>query len=309
MSVSNAPGASSGKRIACVGECLVELKANGESSFASAFAGDTLNTATYIARSNLHDVSFVTVIGEDDISERMLAAWSTEQIDTGLVGRHAERLPGIYLIENDETGERTFRYWRSESAARTLMLPESGFTPDSLATQDVIYTSGITLAIMQPEARDAFFTFLQQFRQAGGCVVFDSNYRPRLWESVEVARDWVMRLWSVTDIGLPSLDDELALFGETGEKQVVERLLNVQMPELIIKRGEEGPLVFSNGEALQSGALAAVAEVVDTTGAGDSFNGGYLAARLAGSDIHHAVSSAHDLASRVIAHAGAILPR
>ena len=296
------------KRIACIGECLVELRADGDTSFATAFAGDTLNTATYLVRSGLHEVSFVTVIGEDEISGRMLTAWQNEGIDTQLVGRHAERLPGIYLIENDESGERTFRYWRSESAARTLMLPESGVLPESLSSHDVLYLSGITLAVMQPQAREALLAFLADFRDSGGVVSFDSNYRPRLWESVECARDWVMKMWALTDIGLPSLDDELLLFAESSEDHVSARLLDAGVPELLIKRGEQGPLVYRHGVPAEYAPLAGEVVVVDTTGAGDSFNGGYLASRLAGNDIAASVQSAHGLATRVIGHAGAILP-
>lgn len=306
---SERPSTPQALKIACIGECMVELRANGENQFASGFAGDALNTAIYLARSQLHSVSFVSAVGCDAISQRMIESWQNEGIDTSLVGRHDSRLPGLYMIENDSSGERTFHYWRSASAARTLFLPESKLSPAALKDVDAIYASGISLAIMQPEARADLISFLQTFRADGGIVAYDSNYRPVLWESVQTAQEVNTRMWSVATHGFPSIDDELALFGETDESAVVERLLTFRMPELLLKRGDLGPRIFSAGDELESAALPSAGEVVDTTGAGDSFNAGYLAQRLSGVSMIQSARDAHLLALQVIAHPGAILPR
>ena len=295
-------------KIACIGECMVELRANGVNQFASGFAGDALNTAIYLARSELHSVSFVSTIGRDAISDRMIESWQNEGIDTRLVGRHDSRTPGLYMIENDSSGERTFHYWRSASAARTLFLPESNLSPEALSEVNAIYASGISLAIMHPQARADLMAFLKTFRADGGIVAYDSNYRPALWEDVATAREVNSQMWSLATHGFPSIDDELALFGDADESTVVERLLQYQMPELLLKRGHLGPRIFSVAEEHEPGTLASAGQVVDTTGAGDSFNAGYLAQRLSGVSMIQSAQSAHALALQVIAHPGAILP-
>ena len=310
---SHLSAASTRRNIACIGECMVELRASGESKsgesqYDSAFAGDTLNTAIYLARSKLHQVQYVTVVGNDTLSQRMVEAWQKEGVDTSLVGRHESRLPGLYMIENDSTGERTFQYWRSMSAARTLFLPESQLNPQMLTQADAIYTSGITLAIMHPDAREALIEFLTTFRNNGGVVAFDSNYRPALWEDINTARQTIDRMWSVATHGFPSLDDEQALYGDTTEEAVVARLSACEMTEMLLKRGSLGPRLFSACEELQPATLGTADRVVDTTGAGDSFNAGYLAHRLSGTSMAEAASLAHRLALQVIAHPGAILP-
>lgn len=295
-------------RIACIGECMVELRASGNNQFASAFAGDTLNTAVYLARAKQHSVFFVSVVGQDAVSDQMLSAWRDNGIDTSLVTRHDSRLPGLYMIENDSRGERSFLYWRNQSAARTLFQPESGLSVKDLERVDAVYLSGITLAIMDPQARNTLIDYLSSFKANGGQVAFDSNYRPALWESQQVACDTVAKMWSVATHGFPSVDDEMALFGDTSESAAVQRLLTYQVPELVLKRGDLGPRVFLHDDEQPLPAPPSAQQVVDTTGAGDSFNAGYLNARLAGSDSTSAAQQAHALALKVIAHAGAILP-
>lgn len=306
-SSENSSSNTNRQKIACVGECMIELRASGPNQFASGFAGDTLNTAIYLARSGLLDVAFVSAVGRDAISDRMVDSWSQEGIDTSLVGRHDIRRPGLYMIENDEHGERTFHYWRSESAARTLFLPESNIDTEALACVDAIYVSGITMAIIDNGARRQLMEFLKRFRGNGGCVAYDSNYRPALWCSIDKARDVTSEMWSVATHAFPSVDDEMALFGDKNEEAVLRRLFANTTPELVLKRGHLGPRVFALNEEVLIANLSSAEKVVDTTGAGDSFNAGYLATRLAGGSMLQSAESAHNLALKVIAHPGAIL--
>lgn len=295
-------------RVASIGECMVELtlpRADGEGSRVG-FAGDTLNAAVYLKRSAPElDVSYVTGLGTDALSERMLAFFAGEDLDTSLVERRADRVPGLYAISVDDKGERSFTYWRDSSAARTLFLPPAEVTPERLAGFDLIYLSGITLAVLAPEARAALAAFLRTWRQRGGRLAFDSNYRPRLWPDVATARREIATFWAITDIALPSLDDELALFGESGEACVLARLAHV--PRGAVKRGAGGPLPIAAGVTVP--AFPAVETVVDSTAAGDSFNGAYLAACLRGESEAACLAAGHAMASRVIGFPGAIAPR
>jgi 2-dehydro-3-deoxygluconokinase len=297
-------------RVACIGECMVELTLPRDDDGATrvGFAGDTANTAVYLKRAAPEvGVAYVTALGTDALSERMNGFFAAEGLDTRLVERRADLAPGLYAISVDARGERSFTYWRDSSAARTLFLPPCTVTPERLADFDLVYFSAITLAILAPEARDRLAGFLGGYRGRGGRVAFDSNYRPRLWPGVAVARAEVARFWALADIGLPSLDDELALYGEAGEAAVLARLAAAGVRRGALKRGEEGPVPL--GAAGPLPAFPPAERVVDTTAAGDSFNGAYLAALMRGLPEADCLAAGHATASEVIGHPGAIVPR
>lgn len=287
-------------KIACLGEAMIELNPDRAGNQIG-FAGDTLNTAIYLARGWPEaQVEFVTVLGRDAMSARMEAFIRAEGVGTSAITHHPERLPGIYAIATDAAGERSFSYWRNQSAARTLF--EGGFT--QLEGFEVIYLSAITLAILPPEVRAALIAYLAQ---SPATVVFDSNYRPRLWESPEVARESIEAAWRVADIALPSVDDEMALYGDADAGAVLARLRGWGCTRGALKCGAGGPL--SLDASVQAGPFAPAAKVVDTTAAGDSFNGAYLAAALQGVPEAEALARAHAQAAEVIGHPGAIIPR
>lgn len=295
-------------RTACIGECMIELAgldfAQGTARIG--FAGDTANTATYLARLGV-PTAYVTNVGRDSLSDALLARLAGEGIDTSLVGRHPDRLPGLYAIETDAQGERSFRYWRSDSAARTLF---SGIGPGlaDLAAFSTLYVSGITLAILSAGVRHRLVTALGSLRAQGRRVVFDPNYRPRLWRDADEAREAFAAIWAVTTLGLPSRDDETALWGDADATATARRLTALGVAEIVVKDGAAGPLL-SVGGATERLATAPVETVVDTSGAGDSFNAGYIAARLGGAAPRDAALAGHRLAATVIGHHGAIIPR
>jgi 2-dehydro-3-deoxygluconokinase len=297
-------------RAASIGECMVELTLPRSEGGATGvgFAGDTFNAAVYLKRAAPEiEVAYVTALGSDPLSQRMLAFFDAQGLDTGLIERRADRVPGLYAISVDASGERTFTYWRESSAARTLFLPPAEVVPESLAGFDLVYLSGITLAVMAPEARRALAEFLDGFRAAGGRVAFDSNYRPRLWPDPAAAKREMDAFWALTDVGLPSLDDEMALHGDAGEAAVVARLAAAGVRRGALKRGAAGPLPL--GPAGPLPAFPPAADVVDTTAAGDSFNGAYLAALMRGLPEADCLAAGHALAAEVVGHPGAIIPR
>ncbi len=295
-------------RIACVGECMIELSRidldAGQATVG--FAGDTLNTAAYLARLG-QDAAYVTNLGTDAFSTRMIAMFGDEGIDASLVGRHETRLPGLYSIEIDDKGERSFRYWRESSAARTLF-SGIGAGLEDLDAFGVIYVSGITLAILPPEVRAALVAHLGDLRAKGARIVFDTNYRPRLWPDAETARAAFDAMWRVCSIALPSCDDEQALYPGEDAAAVIARIAACGVEEIALKRAAAGPMLWQ-GDLLDLPALPRAETVVDTSGAGDSFNAGYLAARLSGQTPQEAARAGHALALQVIAHHGALIAR
>lgn len=291
------------KRIASIGECMVELSPRPGGLFGFGFGGDTLNTAVYLARLG-QSVDYLTALGDDPISDRMLVAWAAEGVGTAAVRRMTGRLPGLYLIETDDKGERRFHYWRDRAPARELFAGE----PPDLSPYDLIYLSGISLAIYGETGRAPLFDALDTVRARGARIAFDTNYRPRLWPDVEAARGAMEAMLARTDIALPGLDDACAIWGAGDAAQHLARLRGLGPGEVVLKQGPRAALI-----ATPDGAFAVPAEsvptVVDSTAAGDSFNAGYLAARLAGAAPVEAARRAHRLAAAVLGHPGAIIPR
>lgn len=261
------------------------------------FAGDVLNTAVYAARESADlDVSFISTVGQDSLSDALISFIANQGVDTALISRHPTRILGLYTITRDDQGERSFAYWRGESAARTLVA--NGLP--NFHDFDCIYLSAITLAILPPEDRE---TLLFELKRSGTKIAFDSNFRLPLWENLEAARYWVTQAWKIATIALPSLDDEAALFGEHNESAIVARLKTHGITRGAIKRGEYGPLALSGED---HGPFPPAFQITDTTAAGDSFNGAYLAAILKGASEADALQRGHARACKTISQIGAI---
>jgi len=299
------------KNIAVIGECMIELSRN-ENGLNQGFGGDTLNTAVYLARQNKElAVHYVTALGTDTFSNEMLAAWQQENVQTGFIQRMENKLPGLYMIETDARGERTFYYWRNDAAARYWLEGEQAEEVcRQLANFDYLYLSGISLAILTPTGREKLLALLARCRSNGAKVIFDNNYRPRLWTSVDEAQAAYRAILAVTDIAFLTLDDEHLLWGEADAAEVIARTHAAGVAEAIIKRGAEACLVSVAGESLAEvpAQKLPASLIVDTTAAGDSFSAGYLAVRLSGGSVEEAARRGHLTASTVIQHRGAIIP-
>ena len=303
------------KKIACIGECMLELfedAASGPGTMRRTWGGDTLNSAVYLARELAGAeaaVHYVTVLGDDPYSAEMLDGWAAEGIDTGLTERLPGALPGLYMIRVDETGEREFLYWRDRAAARQLFATAGADrTLAALADFDWLYFSGITLAILGGVGREKLMGLCRKVRERGGQVAFDTNYRPRLWPDGQEARDLIAQAWRHASVALPTFEDEAALFGDADAAATVARLRDAGCGEIAVKRGAEPCIVAAKGE-MSAVAAQPVSRIVDSTAAGDSFNAAYIAARIAGRPPGEAAKAGHGLASKVIGHRGAIVPR
>ncbi len=295
-------------RIASIGEVMVELLLHDlpGTAFVSV-AGDAFNTATYLrkALAPQHEVAFVTGLGTDRLSDQIRAEMRRHNLSTRGVRSCETRFPGLYSVEQDELGERSFTYWRSESAARRMFGPSDAPDFGVIAGYDVVFFSGISLAILEDPVRIKLLAWLSDFARNGGTVAFDSNYRPRLWESRDLARSRISEAWSIAGIALPSLDDEMELFDQS-EQDVCERFRSYSSRVGALKRGGRGPLLIGH-DPQEMQDYPDAAEVVDTTAAGDSFDGTFLAEILMGSDPRRAAKAAHHVASQVIGKPGAIV--
>ncbi len=300
-------------RVVAFGECMLELQGQAFGTMRQTFGGDTLNTAVYLARCGRAaglQVDYATALGDDGLSQGMVERWQAEGVHTGLVRRIPGKLPGLYLIEVDERGERRFSYWRDQAAARAYFETPDGDTPleQQAARIDALYFSGISLAILPPAGRDRLARLAEALRERGATVAFDNNYRPRLWPDAATARAEFARFTALASIALMTLDDEMALAGESDATAQLVRTLALPCPEVVVKRGALPTLLRLAGAACAEVPTVAVPQVVDTTAAGDSFAGAYLASRLSGMPAAEAAAAGNRLAARVVQHRGAVIP-
>lgn len=299
------------KRIVIMGECMVELFQLVENVYHQNFAGDVFNTAVYLKRTCEVplEVQFFTAVGTDRISDKLVRAVEREKIDTKLMLRSKTARPGLYMINTDAFGERSFVYWRDSSAAKQVIQCFSAQSSyDALKGCDMFYFSGITLAILSDADRTTLFTLVEQLKQDGSQIVFDPNYRPALWPNSDTAKAAFLQAYRLADVALPGLDDHKVLFDAERTDQVVEQLTELGVTEIIVKDGKNG-INGRFGQECFSATAHPVKTVVDTTAAGDSFNGGYLAARLGGIAPQQAVKFAARLAGFVVEHTGAIVSK
>jgi len=293
-------------RIVLIGEAMLELSRRDGGGWNMGYGGDTLNTAVHLARAG-HDVAYLTAMGTDPFSDDLVnKEWLGEGLDTSLVLRHPTRGAGLYAITTDDKGERSFTYWRDSSAAREMFaLPGIKAALAAAELADLIAYSLITLSILPPEAREQLFALCHRVRERGGKVAFDGNYRPRLWASAEEARAARDQAIACADVGLPTLEDERLLSGEQNAEAVADHWRALGCAETIVKLGAEGARLPGGNTVPPPEVL----QPVDTSGAGDAFNGGYLAARMDGASVDDAVMEGHKLAGWCVMRAGAIPAR
>lgn len=294
-------------RVLAIGECMAEL-APGErpEDYRLGFAGDTFNTAWYLAMlAPEMQVSYFTAVGDDALSERMVAMIADSGIDTRHILRRAGQSVGLYMISLDR-GERSFSYWRGQSAARSLAQEGTALTA-AMAEADLVYVSGITLAILDAAGRETLLQALAEARAAGKTVAFDPNLRPHLWDSSEEMTATVMRAAACCDIALPSYEDEARWFGDADAEATLRRYCDAGADRVIVKNGPE-PVLYRAGDSAGRVAVPPLARVVDTTAAGDSFNAAILAGLGAGQAPERAVAQACRLAGHVVQGRGALVP-
>lgn len=298
------------KKIVLFGECMLEFAPVETSQYSKGVAGDVYNTAVYLKRlsDKLADVSMLTAVGTDGVSKGMIKQFEDENINTSQVHYHQNKTVGCYMIDIDDNGERSFTYWRSDAAARdTFALLDKQQQQSLIQDTEVFYFSGISLAIINDTERAHFWHFVEQLAKAGKQVVFDTNYRPKLWRDQAVARAEFERALTYSNLVFAGVEDlELLDLGHCFSS-VAEQLSRFAIKELVIKHGEHG-VKAQLDQHIEFIPITPVEKVVDTTSAGDSFNAGYLYAKLIGQSQKQAVELASILAAQVIQHKGAIIP-
>ncbi len=287
-----------------IGECMVELRPVDDGHLKRGFAGDAFNTAVYLKRSAPEmEVAFLTATGDESLSEAMAATWRSEGLSDRLVFRIPGERPALYLIETDAKGDRKFHYWRSETPAKQWLrqlLAAGG--AEVLDKADLVYVSGISLAILSYADRQAAIQLLGSLKTR---VAFDPNIRPALWKSMEEAKNTFEAMVKIASIVLPSRQDYQLMYGMDDPDEQIHFTAGLTQGEIALTCDEDGCRLRVGDQTIALPTQAVT--VVDTSGAGDSFNGAYLAARLAGKPLREAAEEAHRVAGIVIGQKGALV--
>ena len=294
--------------IVSVGEAMIEMAFTHEGHYRRGFAGDTFNTIWLMAQvlGSQFDLGFVTKVGVDSLSNAFIEELARDGLATKNVCQMSERTMGLYMIELDEA-ERHFHYWRRQSAARLLADNETWLNK-AFEDASLIHLSGITLAILSEESRKRLLNSLKLARTNGVRVSFDSNIRAHLWASSDELCSTLQNFLSVTDIALPSFEDEVNHWGDASPEDTFNRFAREGVDEIVVKNGSKAVMTMAEGEIILK-TTPVVSNLRDTSGAGDAFNAGYLSSRLMGYNLEKSVANGQKLAGEVIRHFGARLPK
>lgn len=292
--------------IGIFGEVMIELQPHSDDLFRRGVAGDTFNTAVMVSRLG-NDVGYFTALGTDGFSDAIRCACGHHGLPEMPILTVPGFSPGMYAIENDEKGERTFTYWRNNSAAKQCFSHIETF--QTLLNQaehcTAYYWSGITLALMSKDVLSAWLDFLAMQRAQGKLVFFDTNFRANLWTKKSTIAEAYSRVFDVTDYFFPSEEDLSAIYGFNTIDDIGDFCTTLPCKTIMSATGEV--LYWCDGPA-ESLTLEFSSTMVDATGAGDAFSGGLVHGIVNGFDIAQSISIAHRCASQVVQCKGAILP-
>lgn len=294
-------------RLLAIGECMVELAPVDGGQYKSSYAGDTFNTAWYareLLPPDMH-VDYATALGSDTLSEGLVNFMHDAGIGISAVRIIRDARIGLYMIRLDEAGERSFIYWRDTSAARKLAA-DPAHLRRAIERAGVIHFSGITLAILPPGDRETLLAELRRAKAAGALISFDPNVRPSLWESREAMGEACEAAARASTLLLPGLDEEVTHFGVASEAEAIDRYRSLGVANIVLKKGSEGATVHQDG-ATTSIPPAFAPRIIDTTAAGDSFDGAVLASLMQGDSLDRAARKAAIVASEVISQRGALV--
>jgi 2-dehydro-3-deoxygluconokinase len=293
------------RRIAALGEPLLELQPADDGGVRLAFGGDVANSMICLSRmlgEGTRGISLVTALGDSSYSgwlRQRLTREGIHVIEASVAGE-----PGIYGLPVDSAGPPGFSYWRAQSAARSfLQSADLGRYENLLGDTQLLLVTGITLALCSSASFEHLCRWVERNRD--GCrVVFDCNFRRRLWDSEAQARERIGTFERLASVIATGGDDEKALWGAADSAAIIERVSSMSA-EYLIRGGSEGCWV-GLGQECQHVPTEPVTIVGDTAGAGDSHLAGYIAARMLGYGRADAAAYANKAAAVIVSQRGSV---
>lgn len=293
--------------IIALGEPMLELNTPDECGLSEAerffvgWGGDTSNFAVAASRAG-GKVGYLTRLGNDEFGESFLKLWAREGIDTRFVVRDPAAHTALYFISR--TGkEHTFTYYRKDSAASRMT---SAFLPrDYLAGARLLHVSGISQGISDT-ACDTVFAAIAISRAAGRLVSYDPNFRARLWP-LSRARAVIHETCRQTDLVFPSLEEAQLLTGLETPREIVAFYLGLGPKVVVLKLGTNGAMLATAEQGIQTYPPYRIVPI-DTAGAGDTFDGAFVAAYLAGRSLDYCMRFANAAAALTTTGPGCVRP-
>ncbi|CAN1503570.1 RbsK Sugar kinases, ribokinase family [Rhabdaerophilaceae bacterium] len=289
--------------ILAFGEPLMEFAATsrgGEQLFLPGHGGDTSNAIIAAARQGARTAYF-TALGQDAFGDDFMALWQREGVDCSSVIRRRDAATGLYFITYGPDGHQ-FSYWRAGSAA-SLVRPDEIPAPQVKSAR-VLHVSGISQAI-STSCSDAVFAAIQTARANNTLVSYDTNLRLRLWP-LERARAVTHAAMAMADFALPGLDDAQQLTGKTTPEDICAFYLALGARVVALTLGKDGTMVATPEQTRLVPGFPVKA--IDASGAGDTFDGAFLAEWLRNPDPFAAASFANAAAALATQGQGAVAP-
>jgi len=259
--------------IISIGECMIELSTSESLTFAlnlqKYYGGDTLNTTVAAARLG-SKTGYITRVGKDSFQSFLLDAWQAENIDTSYI-KIVEGYNGLYIISIPDENRKEFVYYRKKTAATTLCTDD--IPEEYIQRANIVYSTGITQSISS-SAKGAVKKAFSLAKEKGCLVAYDPNYRERLWDVDEANEAMEQVLENVDIILLSNTHDAEYLLEQSSPEKIIKYFWDKGVQTVAVKMGKTGCVIGHNGEKMQIPAISVPA--VDTTGAGDAFNGGFL---------------------------------
>lgn len=294
--------------VVALGEALVEFNQaqHGRPEYLQGFGGDTSNAAIAAARAGAR-CAYLTRVGADAFGDALVELWSSEGVDTCGVERDAQHPTGVYFVTHGPTGH-AFSYLRAGSAASRMSTAWLRGAPASVLQQcRILHVSGISLAVSE-SACDTAFEAMRIARAAGARVAFDPNIRLKLWPLAR-ARACIAHAVSLCDIFLPGLDDMTCLLGMSEPGDIADWGHAHGAGVVAVKLGADGVLLScSRPQAWRQHVAGRCVRLIDATGAGDCFDGNFLARLALGDDVPSAARYANSAAALAVQGFGAVAP-
>ena len=293
------------RHIAALGEPLLELQPADDGDVRMAFGGDVANSMICLSRilgTRTKRISVVTALGDSSYSAWLRERLTRERIQ--VVEPSTEGEPGIYGLPLDPAAGPGFSYWRQQSAARAFLeSADLGRFDELLGDAQLLLVTGITLALCSSASFDHLCHWADRHRDS--CrIVFDCNFRRRLWDSEAEARERIGRFERLASVIATGAEDEKTLWGTEGTAQIIDRVSRLSA-EYLIRGGPEGCWVGA-GRECQHVPTEPVKVIGDAAGAGDSHLAGYMAARVSGYDRAEAAAYANKAAAVIVSQRGSV---